>query len=1642
MSLRKCIKKLGLGKHESAIMRALVREHYDGTRSQLDAARLAVKQRLDELRREQKSVNEQIEQAIIIKEAAAQKVEAASKQAAHSPDNSKKLPTNAQKEAGNYAKGHLNVLGFDITIENPKGSTRSGMANGEPWSVKMQVPYGYIRRTEGADGEQVDVYLGDQLTEDSPVFVIDQIDPATKNFDEHKVILGTTSFRQAKNIYDDHFADDSGESRRAAMTKMSLDEFKQWLKSGNSTIPVKYKEPPRTARTDPFLLWVKDRGGINIKYAEELTGEKAFRANSIMPGLFKTPVKSASGVIVQGQGLDEIAIAAMAEGWLERTDDLNDGGVIALTKKLRAALSGERQSSLLDEDAEYRRLRDQAVTEESFNEEEQGLADQLSDEIDEGKLIDIPPASKWARMSSEEKENDTDRIFGESTRTPFGPQAVHAQDGPEGGAPEKTTAAKTGRGGQAQVAEQKRTPYDPNQAELVYDNFPTRPGTTPEQKSLGIAALKGLFFRDRNAGATILGSRLWNDFSERGGAELLGQQVKNAKDLGTLAQILRDPRFEKMRVFFTKDNVLVDHIAWSSRNPGSVSFVVEGRVPDDTGEAIAKRLDQLAERMTLLGADGYWLMHNHPSGSSQPSDADIALTENIDRFLPGFKGHVVIDHNEFSEIDAKGRVSTYGRTDKEPEHAPEVPHALLGRMLSNNKQLDELAHELQTRNDMVVLIATDAQNRVHALAEMPRHLLKYSTPRERLMAMARIHHFMKGSGAGGRSFIVAKNVEALRGLVTDNVVTIVTDGNRVLYTANQERMHSKAVWAAQQRVADFGDLTNEQVAAIGHIHGSPKTWAQKLGEFSQDWKKNLVQGIFDQFAPIFEYSAKAYRLARMSKGGDGTLEAVLMYGKPYVDRDGAYRVKYSKVGGMKGFANVLAGLHGEHDRFLEWVAANRAERLASIGLENLYRPQDIAALKKLADGKMADGTQRQWAYDKALRELNDWNDAVLKIAVDSGLISDETRQTFKDQPYVPFYRLADEGVINGYQMTPGIVNQYAWKKLKGGTGELNADLLANVLQNWSHLLSASAKNRAAKETLEAAVKAGTAVEVPASAPGKLGAHQEGNVSFNEGGKERSFVLSDPFLMDAISALHYAGLGAWSKPFTTMKRWLTTGVTANPSYKIRNLIRDSIQSVASAKLSPWIVPNLVKGYKATAEDSETRAQLLAAGGIIRFGSMLDGTNADRTRRLIEKGIPKDQILDSDGAIKRFWKHRMLPVWESYQEIGDRGEQVNRAALYERLMAKGMSHEEAAFWARDLMDFNSHGKWAAVRVLTQVVPFMNARLQGLYKLGRATKQDVVRMGSVITAVSLASIALLLEYEDDEDWKKREPWDRDNYWWFKIGGMAFRIPRPFEIGAIGSIAERTVELAINDEFTGAQFGQVVRDIVLNQLAMNPTPQLIKPMMDLYANKDSFTGRPIESAGMERLRKEDRVTERTSEVAKVLGSLGLPDPSQLVMGRWNTLSPVQIDALVRGYFSWLGVAATTVLDYGIRPAINSSDRPDMKLRDVFVLGNFAETLPANQSRYVTQLYQQAVAIEQAYASYNDARKRGDLELAAEIKEDEADKLRKHHLVEKAKRRLSDINRAIKVIESSAMAGSEKRLRIDALNQLQHEVARGALLQ
>ncbi len=834
--------------------------------------------------------------------------------------------------------------------------------------------------------------------------------------------------------------------------------------------------------------------------------------------------------------------------------------------------------------------------------------------------------------------------------------------------------------------------------------------------------------------------------------------------------------------------------------------------------------------------------------------------------------------------------------------------------------------------------------------------------------------------------------------------------------------------------------------------GKIGAWAEqepikaRLAKASDRWQAKLVQGIFDQFAPLKGISATAYMQARLSKGADGAAEYLVRHGAVKL-QDGAL-----DTAGGKGLAEILADLNGEHDHFMAWIAANRAERLAAewqvrsdngvterfaneavaraeaakwpgskaepASRERLFTPDDIEAGKRLAQGKMADGRDRAAVYREALGQFNELQRSVLDVAQEAGLVDPSSRNLWESEFYVPFYRVMEDDATGtmGPGQIGGLVGQHAYKRLKGGTDKLG-DLVANTVSNWSHLLSASMKNLAAQGALQEAEKLGVATRARQA--------ERGSVRAMFAGQERHYLVSDPMVLNALTSLHYVGSNdPFTKAARKFKHALTVGVTISPTFRVRNLLRDTIQAMAiDSNLSTNPLRNLVEGWKATGAESDTWRRLMAGGGAVRFGSFNDGSARNVKRLVDELGAHPDDVITSPAGMGR----ALRKAFDWYQETGDRSETINRAAIYQQARKAGRSHLEASYAARDLMDFTAGGTFSAVRMLSQVVPFFNARLQGMYKLGRGAAADPARFAAVTSAVAMASALLYLGMKDDDDYKQLPDWARNSFWITKLPGTDHfvYIPKPFEIGALGSVVERGTELAFGgDDFRLRDFGRTVGAILSEQLSMNPVPQLIKPAMEAAFNYDSFRERDIDSVGQQRLPAGDRFTASTSAGAVALGkALGL--------------SPQRLEHLVRGYFGWLGAQALNVSDHLARPLSGLPENPrrDLsRLDNWFVVGDFVKESDPRSSKYIQRFYDEQREVNQVYAAFSQARELGDLERARELAGN--DQMRLRALFKAADSQLRDVNLKIKALERASIPADEKRAQLDLLYRARNRLA------
>ena len=189
-------------------------------------------------------------------------------------------PTEGQKEAGNYKKGRVKVGPFDVVIEQPRGSVRSGVdANGKAWETTMQHTYGYFGGTKGVDGDAIDVFLAHNLDEwdGTTVFVVDQYNP-DGSFDEHKVMLGFNSQEEAEAAYFANYEADWAKTHRTEVTAVPLADFTEWVNSSKRKTKAfaAYKVAKRNAEIDAHNEQNEQLAEQLFSMAKEAETEKDF----------------------------------------------------------------------------------------------------------------------------------------------------------------------------------------------------------------------------------------------------------------------------------------------------------------------------------------------------------------------------------------------------------------------------------------------------------------------------------------------------------------------------------------------------------------------------------------------------------------------------------------------------------------------------------------------------------------------------------------------------------------------------------------------------------------------------------------------------------------------------------------------------------------------------------------------------------------------------------------------------------------------------------------------------------------------------------------------------------------------------------------------------------------------------------------------------------------------------------------------------------------------------------------------------------------------------------------------------------------------------------------------------------------------
>jgi hypothetical protein len=533
-------------------------------------------------------------------------------------------------------------------------------------------------------------------------------------------------------------------------------------------------------------------------------------------------------------------------------------------------------------------------------------------------------------------------------------------------------------------------------------------------------------------------------------------------------------------------------------------------------------------------------------------------------------------------------------------------------------------------------------------------------------------------------------------------------------------------------------------------------------------------------------------------------------------------------------------------------------------------------------------------FDAVYRDYQRWNEALVKYMKDTGVISAANAAYFtRFGDYIPFYRQVDGETTVGPKIFSTIAGVQSPKALKGGKEKLG-DFLENVIRNASAAVESGMKNVAANRGIRDALDLGTARQV--NTPNR------DTVSIKENVVTKHYELDDRLLFEAFRGLNLPK-APWVQILAKPADILRTFVTIEPGFILSNLMRDSVSAWVTSGSSMLPVIDSVKQFGKILANRSPEAAVMAKAGLGGYefkGSLKDSADAF------------EKALRAKTGTRTVKEKALLPVsklWDMLEHGSNASDMATRAEIYKRVLAETGNEAEALFQASEVMNFSRKGNFAVIQAITALVPFMNARIQGLdvlYRagIGDAAGRDKKKMQKAFIARALSLFTLSLYYwwlvHDDDEYKKLTKEERDGYWivpGLSVDGKPFKFPIPFELGFIFKVIPERIAEASFGQDTAKDLTESIKRNLLDTLKFNPIPQAFIPFVENISNYSFFTGEKIVGRGLEDVAKPFQYNASTSKTARWFGE-------QLDM------SPIQIENVIRGYTGSMGMYAVNMLD------------------------------------------------------------------------------------------------------------------------------------
>ncbi len=799
----------------------------------------------------------------------------------------------------------------------------------------------------------------------------------------------------------------------------------------------------------------------------------------------------------------------------------------------------------------------------------------------------------------------------------------------------------------------------------------------------------------------------------------------------------------------------------------------------------------------------------------------------------------------------------------------------------------------------------------------------------------------------------------------------------------------------------------------------------------------------------------AQRFMEMVMNRAGRNEMIMKYGAPVMAPDGTPSFDPDSKGMFQIFEDFTIE---EYRAFSKYASARRAQALGA--KEQFISPALIA------DGMSLENAKFKEAFD----EYQKFNSKLLDFLVSAGMLDQKQKDNLTKYDYIPFYRIIEEdtykaGVLFKSDVrgpnTTGVLNnpQKYIMEYSGGQKPIG-DLVENMFRNSQALVDSAMKNKAMQKVVRLMEQTGVGQRVTKA--------QADSIKASEGGRVVSFrknvrlttgqvvnrqvfydISEDPHLYASLAAMTPRQTAGLFKLMENVGRIFREGITHAPPFMLANLIRGDMAAFVTvdAPLTPF--KDTVAGLKNALKETETIREMKLISGVGGYAMGDDFRDSARIlqRQMRQRHRGYNIVSDMQGVTDL-----IRAGWSQLTRAGEATELATREAIYRKLIDQGMSKADAAYEALNVINFNRRGQAQTnvgvfVNSLLPLVPFLNARFQGLYRTfepmttgKQADRTKTLGKGMLLMGANLALYSLMSQ---DDRWRE-EPMHRKLAYHIiypnvvgledVLGTEPILIPRAFEIGAIfTSLPELFID-GIREQ-NGDYVADGVLHTLINTFSFNPLPQALIPAIEVAANYDFFTGRQLDTPAMQRYIKSERVTATTPEAARLLSQKSM-----------ETLSPNQISQLIEGYLGTLGGYLLTAFDVAASGTGVIPNRPT-GIFGSSAAGQFAEALgfgrfrkldPDPSNRFIADFYEVKNEADENYATVQKLKREGRIEQAIELMEKKKSLLRFRTTLNAFSERLRVINRNITLVRMDEKASSDdKRKKLDGLLKSRRDVGR-----